>query len=415
MTTGTTQSTRWQVYVGIITDTTTTKNQRHFYVFCPELLPYKTGDITTDCGIQRVSVVNEATGATETFNVGTTATLYAEYFGFTSSMSVPTMTRGMQVLVLNYGNSDKYYWIPLERDDYLKTFEHVRLSCRDIAQTVSPETAKLDANDIEGKHKQITDDNSYYFEIDTKYNKRVLLSTANSDGEAWRYFIKMDAKEHSIELWDQCTDGSQPNNVIKLESRPDMDPTKKGRITLQTAGQATIILDSEDIKIRAPRHLYLEIGGDVIKHVAGSEGVTIDTNLSTRVLGNKVTAIEGSLSESVTKDAVLNYQANKTVIVALENSESQALRTTLSVSSVWTTDSWSLSAKTHLDVITPKTTLSLGAATIALTTLLLNNGLVSVTGTAVVFNTTELSVKTTTLSAIFANGPIVAAGVVVLP
>ena len=60
---------QWQLYVGILVETTLKKNQRWFHVFIPEMLPIKTGDVTAEDGVSTVSMYNKKTDKTEEINI----------------------------------------------------------------------------------------------------------------------------------------------------------------------------------------------------------------------------------------------------------------------------------------------------------------------------------------------------------
>lgn len=317
---------QWQLYVGILVETTLKKNQRWFHVFIPEMLPIKTGDVTAEDGVSTVSMYNKKTDKTEEINIKMTSTVYADYFGITTGFDVPTMSRGMQVLVLNRVSTDKWYWLPLERDDSYKTFEHFRVSCVDEAKTNKTSAVK---DDVEGRDKGITDDNSYYFEIDTKYRKHVLLSTSASDGEAWRYFFKIDAEQHTVELWDNCVDGSQPNNTIKLESRPD--PVTLGKITIQNASGNSIIMAGKDTIVNIPRNLTINVGGDTLINQKGNVTNNIAMCFTKVIGGNESRTTVGSANRIIQQDNVEVVKENQSVTIGKLHEEKQMLRSTTAV------------------------------------------------------------------------------------
>ena len=486
---------RWQVYVGIITEPTIKKNQRWFHIFVPELLPIKTGDVTAEDASTTVKLENVLTGKAEELNYNITSTIYADYFGLVSGLDVPTMYRGMQVLVLNYATGDKWYWVPLERDDSYKTFEHFRISCADeavtnktkptkqqseskIAQSAllsamaaasssaySEETSNADGNsslfsniiknslfssalqssnissglstqnntsknraingstsqssqsnkaeewffsdnrsnedwfygkgkseyewfyeddpddfkkiefddedfkvesnvgtqmrnlsnmmnsalgisddesagdagiekdDIESRDATLTDDNTYYIEIDTKEKKHIKISTASTDGEEFRYFIEIDAQAHSIEIWDNCVDGSQPNNTFKIESRPD--PATLGKITLQNASGNSIIMAGMDTTINIPRNLVVNIGGDTQFNNLGNVSSKIVQMFTSIITGNVSTTTGGMTNHLYYSDHVEAYYNNKSVTVKKIHSEQESIRKTITGSSSW--------------------------------------------------------------------------------
>lgn len=317
---------QWQIYVGILVETTLTKNQRWFHVFVPEFLPLKTGDVTAENGTTTVSMFNQRTDKTEEITVDLSSTIYAEYFGITTGMDVPTMYRGMQVLVLNRITTDKWYWIPLERDDCFKTFEHQRISCADIAQTNKSDAVR---DDTEGRDAGLTDDNTYYMEIDTKYRKHVMISTAASDGEAWRYFFKIDAEQHTVELWDNCVDGSQPNNTIKIESRPD--PQTLGKITIQNASGNSIIMQGMDTIVNIPRNLTVNIGGDTLINQVGNVTNNIGMCFTKIIGGNESRTTVGSANRIIQANNVEVVKENQSVTIGKLHEEKQMTRSTTAV------------------------------------------------------------------------------------
>ena len=329
---------RWQVYIGIITEPTTKKNQRWFHIFVPELLPIKTGDVTAEDASTTVKLQNVLTNKTEELNYNITSTIYADYFGLVSGFDVPTMYRGMQVLVLNYARGDKWYWVPLERDDSYKTFEHFRISCADEAITNKKKSdAGIKKDDIESRDATLTDDNTYYIEIDTKERKHIKISTASTDGEEFRYFIEIDAEAHSVEIWDNCVDGSQPNNTFKIESRPD--PQTLGRITLQNASGNSIIMSGQDTIVNIPRNLVVNIGGDTQFNNSGNVSSKIVKMFTSIVTGNVSTTTDGVTNSVYLGDHAEEYHNNKSVTVKNVHSEQESVRITKTGSSTWANES----------------------------------------------------------------------------
>lgn len=365
--------TNWLVYLGILTDSTREWNQREFYIYVPELSPFHEGDVSPEYTTVSVSIKNIATGSNECKDIKVTKTIKADYFGVESSKSVPTMVKGQQVLVVNFGKTGKYYWIPLERDDYLKTFERVRWSCANIAATNKAPVD--DPNDIKARKDTLTDDNTYFFEIDTRDRKLIQFSTSDSDGEPWRYFFKIDPIEKSIEFWDEHTDknvGShQPNNVIKLESRPADNII--GRITLQNASGTTLQLEDKNLKIIVPKNLLIQVGGDVLTNVDGNVLTNVGIDVNTTIGKNEATIIGENRGIVVGKNDSLNVGENKietieknySVETKLTFSEKQMNRvSTTTLNCDWNTTNWKLLAKAVVDMQSLNYTVKANAATI---------------------------------------------------
>lgn len=347
----------WALYLGIITEPTVTWNQRSFHIYIPELSPLHEGDVTPEYITIPVNIKNLATGSTENKSVKLTKTVKADYFGVESSRSVPTMAKGQQVLVLNFGNTDKYYWLPLERDDYLKTFERYRLSCANIAVT-----NKTDAScptDIKAKKDGLTDDNTYFFEMDTRDRKIIRLSTSNSDGEPWRYYFHIDPDEKSITLWDEHVDENatdkQPPNTIKLESRPSEDI--KGRITLQNASGTTIKLEDKNMFIIVPDNLFIDVGGEILTNVeknastriGGDNSLTIEGNNAVNILGNQGVNIGNDDKLLVGNDKLIEVGNDYTVHTVNNFIETQRFRKSKTdIDVLWETLTWTMNAETSI-------------------------------------------------------------------
>lgn len=387
--------------MGILADSTTYKNQRWFHIFCPELLPFKQGDVTIDNTQHSVSIENVLTKTTESTTINGTTTIYAEYFGLDFSRDVPTMYRGMQVVVLNYANNDKYYWLPLERDDYLRTFEHYRISCLNLSKT---NKAPLVGDDTEAKDATITDDNSYYLEIDTKYNKQIKISTANSDGEAFRYFIKINALEHVLEIWDECSDGSQLNNIIKMESRPGMNPDIKGRITMQTAGGSTIVLSSEDAHVKIPRNLTVDVGGDVAVQVKGAVAKVVEKDYDETIKGTRKLALTGDLIEVIGKNHKQTINKNKTVDVKYTHKDTCTTRIANNETTLWQSDKYILQVNENMTVTSKQTVFNLGNYTLQFDTAVVKGTSATATLNTTMFTSTMSSANVGELAFIFGKG-----------
>lgn len=291
---------------GVLAESTTKKNQRTLHVFVPALTPMRNGDISDKGSITTVDFFNVMTQSREKTDIHLTRTIEAEYLGFQSGQDVPDMYKGQQVLVINYARGDNWFWTPFDKDNYIKTFEHARISCADIAMVHKAQANGDDIGESAEREKGLNDDNTYYLEIDTKYRKRIMISTAASDGEKYRYFIRMDANEHVLELWDSLADdngktSTKEHNTIKIESDPHDSSGNllKGRITLQNEAKTSIILDDKDLKIFVPRDLWIDIGRNVFTHVVSSVATTIDKDVQLLIKGNVIREVLGYIKAKV--------------------------------------------------------------------------------------------------------------------
>ena len=291
---------------GVLAESTTKKNQRTLHVFVPALTPMRNGDISDKGSTTTVELFNVMTQSREKTDIHLTRTIEAEYLGFASGQDVPDMYKGQQVLVINYASSDHWFWVPLDRDDYIKTFEHTRIHCADIAMVHKAQAYGTGLGETEERATGLNDDNTYFLEIDTKYRKRIMISTAASDGEKYRYFIRMDANEHVLELWDSLADENgftspKEHNTIRIESDPhdSKGNLMKGRITLQNEAHTSIILEDEDLKVFVPRDVIIDVGRNVIHHTGGSHQTTIDKDVQLLIRGNVIREVWGYIKAKV--------------------------------------------------------------------------------------------------------------------
>lgn len=291
---------------GVLAESTTQKNQRILHVYVPALTPMRNGDISDKGSVTTVDFFNVLTQSREKTDIHLSRTIEAEYLGFQSGQDIPDMYKGQQVLVLNYARGDRWFWIPVDRDNYIKTFEHARISCADVAMVHKAQAYGNGLGEEEERKVGLNDDNTYFLEIDTKYRKRILISTAASDGEKYRYFIRLDANEHVLELWDSLADEQgftsvKDHNTIKIESDPhdSGDNILKGRITLQNEAHTSIVLEDQDLKVMVPRDVIIDVGRNVIHHTAGSHQTTIDQDVHLLIRGNVIREVWGFIKAKV--------------------------------------------------------------------------------------------------------------------
>ena len=359
---------RWQTYIGIMAESTEHKNQRWFSIYIPEFLPTHTGDVQPgfteeDAKVNNVwtgkpvaeegKMQNQLTPVEDGGPVKVSKTIRADYWGWNPYEDVPTMYRDMQVLVLNFANTDRWFWIPLERDRSYKTFEHIRFSANNIALTnkkpyedLEPKdkteifkrnTALYKKDQEEDKDKETT----YYIEIDTKYAKHVKIHTNHSDGEKFDYTFEINANKHFVEIHDECVDKSQPNNTIILESKPE--DGVKGRIKLQNADNCTLLMNGQDMTINVPRNLKLEVGGDFFKEVQGNETTITKKDHHSTVEGKENVKVVGQTEHKYENNYREGVGINKEVNVQGQHQERQASRQTITGVATWESEgSWSV-------------------------------------------------------------------------
>lgn len=195
----------------------------------------------------------------------------------------PRVVKNEQVEVIKVGDSDKYYWKALGRDKENEKLDILRFSVSDTQSLSEPKT----------------DDNTYFFEMDT-VNKRVSLRTSMSDGEPVKYSMVFDTSKGTFTLADSL------KNVIAIDSqKPDIHIANFEQTIVRLIQKNLFLGAPEDTIIKADRQLVLKTpvvtmdaasGDAVMKLQAGSinletsngvclSGPTIGLNGATKVYG----------------------------------------------------------------------------------------------------------------------------------
>lgn len=186
------QGGKWTFYLGTVLEDKEAYG-RDVKVHLQELTPFATGEVTP---ADTTNVVDGGEGG-YTGKVNTSNNVVAKYFGALSNRRYPPdLRKNEQVYVVNYADSDTYYWISAGRDDGLRKKERLNWSVSNNPDTVD----------------ELTDENTYFVELDTLHGKKIRIGTSNSDGETYRYLIEIDAKANTFKVVDDN------DNEILLES-----------------------------------------------------------------------------------------------------------------------------------------------------------------------------------------------------
>ena len=225
----------WKRYHGIATHLIDDSDPKGtLKILCPELNPFFSEKL-----IHKDDDVNFAAEdvwkTRSSSNVKTKNTIEAIYLGGVYNVSIPDIHLGEQVEVLQYGNTDTYYWRQFRKDEFLRLREHYKIRCADTPTRI----------------KYLDDDNTYFFEINTKIgSKQITLSTSKSDSESYRYLIKIDPDKNTILINDDI------GNFIRLES-------DNHRIILQNTDATKVSLDRQNLYLYARDSIILDAGNRI--------------------------------------------------------------------------------------------------------------------------------------------------------
>ena len=211
-------------------------------VFPIELLPFHEGEITDDhINIERKGV--DADGKPYNITLQRGMVIKAEWKNESNRIDAPNVMKGEQVELWTAGDSNKYYWVAMGRDDHLRRGESVTwaVNASDSSQV----------GDIELK-----DDNTYSFTVDS-INKHITVRTSKDNGEPTVYTLQMDCKNGHFTINDDL------GNIIQLDS-------VESSITLANKDNTQVTLNKKTIKI---------IAEDLIK--LNANAITLDAGMIT--------------------------------------------------------------------------------------------------------------------------------------
>lgn len=217
------QENLWKRYHGIsAVNLDDTDKNGTLKILCPELSPFTNGSLKHK--EEEIIFKAEDVWGTKQHSKSTIKnTIEAVYLGGENCLSIPDVVVGEQLIVHQYGEDDIYYWSIERRDENLRLREHYRITCTD-----SPTRIKV-----------LDDDNTYFFEINSKIgHKGITLSTTQSDGEAFRYQIKINCDKSHITMHDNV------GNLILLDS-------VNTRILLENKDKTKVDLDKRNLFLLA--------------------------------------------------------------------------------------------------------------------------------------------------------------------
>lgn len=164
-------------------------------VYPVEQLPYIDGPISEYKPKYEFSMPN-IRGVEQKFTLEGSAIIVAKWLASDSNrMTSPMVHKGESVEIYRYADTDKYYWKTNAREPSLRKKEIV---CHGYSN-------------VEDPLKPFNKESSYWHEIDT-INKTMTVSTSKSDGEKYKYTVKIDAKNNVVYLSDDV------GNTVMLNS-----------------------------------------------------------------------------------------------------------------------------------------------------------------------------------------------------
>lgn len=243
-------------------------NSRDLKVYCKDLLFLMQGELQAK-NVDSISKSVDKNGVATTSSATCKNYIDCTYggdFACSNRAYPPDVRKGEIVKIFQYGDSDQWYWIGCDRSQSLRKTERVRWQVND--------TLENDCN--------LTDDNTYFLEMDTRKHKHILLSTSQSDGEEHQYKFKISPETSQIMLADekqnmfiidtnkQCiTMANEKGSLIQLDGE-DINIICKGKLTIRSTNNEIVMAAKSDITQQTKSNFNASADGDMTLKFKGT-------------------------------------------------------------------------------------------------------------------------------------------------
>jgi hypothetical protein len=214
---------------------------KYVEVYPVELYPAVDGDINTVTSKQDTTA-NIESGYVTT-SVDKTYTIKAKWLaiGESNRLTSPDVCMGETVQIYKFGDSDRYYWLPVYSELDLRKKESV---------------IKLYSNTDNIEKRP---DDSYYYTIVDTIKKFLRIHTSKSDGESFGYDIDINTAKSIITIED--TGG---NSIVLDSGKAELNIITNKKINIKTE---TILVEAKDITNKIANKLDIQL-----KHLSISNG-----------------------------------------------------------------------------------------------------------------------------------------------
>lgn len=225
-------------------------NSTSLKIIVPQLSPAASGGVAAS-RTESIISTESPDGVTTQTKATTSNTITAVYIGLSNFKYPPTVRKGEQVMVYQFGDSDQYYWRSMGRDPELRKLEVLRIEVSDKTDT----------------RAALTDSNTYFFEMDTKVG-HVKLQTAKTNNEAVRYSLHLNGKEGLLDLKDDI------GNLIHFDSqKPQIRVSNKDGSVLDLTGKIASLIGPDSAVIQGGKQILLDSPNLTMRNTKGT-GIT---------------------------------------------------------------------------------------------------------------------------------------------
>ncbi len=181
-------------FIGVACVTLMGDNDLVLPVMVPELSPMTTGTVEEgdEPSERKLTLTNSAPKGVGTANLKVSNTIECTYLGNGHNGSPPNIHIGEHVMVFNFGNTSEFFWAPLGRDYQQRRTEHLKLRVANKPKNTD----------------ELTDDTSYFIEMDTREGQRKIhIHTSAGTEEEVTYDVKIDTDASTMEIVDSVGNG----------------------------------------------------------------------------------------------------------------------------------------------------------------------------------------------------------------
>lgn len=295
---------RIQTFIGIAA-ADKAEDSRELWVYCQELLPFVKGELKArefDTEISTSSQTDSYSGKMKTSNC-----VLCQYRSTESNrLMPPDVRRGEQVIVTCFSDTNTFYWDTAGVD----------------TGTRRTETYRIGVGDTTEYNTVLTDDNSYFLELDTRRHKHVKISTANSDKEEFRYMLLISPELSQVLLTDNA------NNSIFIDS-------KKHHVTLTNTDGSLLNLEAENIVMSCKGNITIDAKeGEIMMHSKKNTTFKTDEHFIHDILKTSTVTAEETMSFVTHKD----YKCTADTTYTAQSKENMSFSTEASYSVVSKSD-----------------------------------------------------------------------------
>lgn len=229
------------------------------------------GEVTTHSDDYKASA-QDTLGRNYESSVKAQATVTASWlrFGDANRMTSPDVRRGEAVMLYQFGDANKFYWMTIKQDAALRRLETVVYA--------------ISANPTEGA--PMNAENTYFFEW-SSHRKSITLSTSKANGEPFAYRLQLNTGDGILQMADDV------GNYQTFDS-------KNTRMEWMNVNGSHVDLSKKELTFTIPDRVtintkHTQVNSPTIT-LNGVTNVTENTTMEKNTVTQQSTTILGGLS-----------------------------------------------------------------------------------------------------------------------